>query len=92
MAAISSTAAVAPYVAGSSGPTPNSNEAIRRDKPAAAARPNAIPTPASNSPRRRNIRLTAPTGAPAQTEPTFGAAVVDLCHVLLNVNEFAYVD
>jgi hypothetical protein len=33
-----------------------------------------------------------PTGAPAGTDPAFGAAVVDLCHVLLNVNEFAYVD
>src|SRR5438034_10191603 len=34
--------------------------------------------------------ILAPTGAPAQTEPAFGGAVVDLCHVLLNVNEFAY--
>ena len=28
----------------------------------------------------------------AELDPAFGAAVVDLCHVVLNVNEFAYVD
>src|SRR5262249_31529840 len=33
-----------------------------------------------------------PAGGPAGIEPAFAAAVVDLCHVLLNVNEFLYVD
>ena len=33
-----------------------------------------------------------PVGAPSGMEPAFGAAVVDLCHVLFNVNEFAYID
>jgi hypothetical protein len=34
----------------------------------------------------------APVRAPAAVDPAFAGAVVDLCHVLLNVNEFAYVD
>jgi hypothetical protein len=34
----------------------------------------------------------APAGAPAEIDPAFAAAVVDLCHALLNVNEFLYVD
>jgi hypothetical protein len=33
-----------------------------------------------------------PEAAPPGTEPAFGAAVVDLCQVLMNVNEFLYVD
>jgi hypothetical protein len=33
-----------------------------------------------------------PVAAPAGTPAAFGAALVDLCHVLLNVNEFIYVD
>jgi hypothetical protein len=36
--------------------------------------------------------VVGPLGGPAETDPAFAAAVVDLCHVLLNVNEFAYVD
>jgi hypothetical protein len=34
----------------------------------------------------------APRPPRADLDPAFGAAVVDLCHVLLNVNEFLYVD
>jgi hypothetical protein len=30
--------------------------------------------------------------APGGVDPAFGGAVVELCHVLINVNEFAYVD
>ena len=33
-----------------------------------------------------------PVPAPAAVDPAFAGAVVDLCHVLLNVNEFTYVD
>jgi hypothetical protein len=33
-----------------------------------------------------------PTGGPAGGDPALGAAVVDLSHVMLNLNEFAYVD
>jgi hypothetical protein len=33
-----------------------------------------------------------PVGGPPGTDPAFGGAVVDLCHVVLNLNEFAYVD
>jgi hypothetical protein len=33
-----------------------------------------------------------PVAAPDGTEAAFGATLVDLCHVLLNVNEFIYVD
>jgi hypothetical protein len=33
-----------------------------------------------------------PVPVPAAVDPAFAGAVVDLCHVLLNVNEFAYVD
>jgi hypothetical protein len=33
-----------------------------------------------------------PVAAPASIDPAFGAAVVDLCHVMLNLNEFAYID
>ncbi|MCI0459435.1 MAG: DUF1553 domain-containing protein [Gemmataceae bacterium] len=40
--------------------------------------------------RREPVAL--PASAPPGTEPARGAAVVDLCHVLLNLNEFAYVD
>ena len=29
---------------------------------------------------------------PARLDPAFAAAVADLCHALLNVNEFLYVD
>jgi hypothetical protein len=36
--------------------------------------------------------IVGPVGAPAGTDPAFGGAVVDLCHVVLNLNEFAYVD
>jgi hypothetical protein len=31
-------------------------------------------------------------GAPAGVEPAFAAAAADLCHVLVNLNEFVYVD
>jgi hypothetical protein len=34
----------------------------------------------------------APVEQPAGTDPAFAAAVVDLCHALVNVNEFLYVD
>jgi hypothetical protein len=34
----------------------------------------------------------APVGGPAATDAAFGGAVVDLCHVLLNLNEFVYLD
>jgi hypothetical protein len=30
--------------------------------------------------------------APGDLDPAFGGAVVELCHVLMNLNEFAYVD
>ena len=30
--------------------------------------------------------------APTAADPAFAAAVTDLCHALLNVNEFLYVD
>lgn len=33
-----------------------------------------------------------PTSTPPQTDPGLAAAVVDLCHALLNLNEFMYVD
>jgi hypothetical protein len=33
-----------------------------------------------------------PLPAPAAVDPALAAAVVDLCHVLLNLNEFLYVD
>jgi hypothetical protein len=33
-----------------------------------------------------------PTPAPGGVDPALAAAVVDLCHVLLNTNEFLYVD
>jgi hypothetical protein len=33
-----------------------------------------------------------PTPMPTGTEAAFGAALVDFCHVLLNLNEFIYVD
>jgi hypothetical protein len=48
--------------------------------------------------RQQQDRLTAnqailtAVGAPPETDPALGSAVVDLCHVVLNVNEFAYVD
>ena len=34
----------------------------------------------------------APTSAPVGVEGALGAAVVGLCHALMNVNEFLYVD
>jgi hypothetical protein len=34
----------------------------------------------------------APMAVPAEVDPALAGALVDLCHVLLNVNEFAYVD
>jgi hypothetical protein len=34
----------------------------------------------------------APVPVPAGVEPAYAAAVVDVCHALLNVNEFLYVD
>ncbi len=43
-------------------------------------------------------RLTAkqtvlgPIGGPPTIDPAFGGAVTDLCHVLLNLNEFVYLD
>jgi Protein of unknown function (DUF1553)/Protein of unknown function (DUF1549) len=40
----------------------------------------------------RNEVILRPTEVPAATDPAFAAAVVDLCHVALNVNEFVYVD
>jgi hypothetical protein len=41
--------------------------------------------------RERSIpRLSA--AGPGQPDPAFTAAVTDFCHVLLNLNEFAYVD
>jgi hypothetical protein len=45
--------------------------------------------------RQRLVRKQAvalPEAAPAQADPAFGGAVVEFCHVLLNLNEFAYVD
>jgi hypothetical protein len=39
---------------------------------------------------RRAVALA--TAAPGQVDAAFGGAVVELCHVLLNLNEFAYVD
>jgi hypothetical protein len=39
-----------------------------------------------------NQTIPGPVGAPPGVDPAFAAAAVDLCHVLLNVNEFAYVD
>jgi hypothetical protein len=39
-----------------------------------------------------NQAVLGPLGAPADTDRAFGGAVVDLCHVILNLNEFAYVD
>jgi hypothetical protein len=33
-----------------------------------------------------------PMGEASDIDPAFGAAVVDLCHSLLNLNEFLYVD
>jgi hypothetical protein len=39
---------------------------------------------------RRAVAVPVPT--PAGVDPAFGGAVVELCHVLLNLNEFAYVD
>jgi hypothetical protein len=33
-----------------------------------------------------------PADAPPDVDPAQAAAVVDLCHVLLNLNEFLYVD
>jgi hypothetical protein len=38
------------------------------------------------------LPVAVPTPAPTGTDPAFGAAVVDLCHVVLNLNEFLYVD
>jgi hypothetical protein len=40
--------------------------------------------------RKRAVALA--TAAPGTVDPAYGGAVVELCHVLLNVNEFAYVD
>ncbi len=34
----------------------------------------------------------APTAAPTHVDAAFAAAVVDLCHALMNLNEFLYVD
>jgi hypothetical protein len=36
--------------------------------------------------------VVGPSDGPAGIDSAYGAAMVDLCHVLLNVNEFAYVD
>jgi len=33
-----------------------------------------------------------PMGAPSSVDAAYGAAVVDLCHSLMNLNEFLYVD
>jgi hypothetical protein len=45
---------------------------------------------------RQRLRTRRPVAlavdAPAEGDAAFGGAVVELCHVLLNVNEFAYVD
>jgi len=40
----------------------------------------------------RKEAVLGPSGAPAGIDAAFAGAVVDLCHVALNVNEFAYVD
>jgi hypothetical protein len=40
----------------------------------------------------RKAPVALPVNAPAGVEPAYGAAVVDLCQVLMNLNEFAYVD
>src|SRR5262249_50056906 len=37
-------------------------------------------------------RPPAPVPVPAGVDAAFAAAVVDMCHALLNVNEFLYVD
>ena len=42
--------------------------------------------------RARTASPLLPTPLPAGFEPAQAAAVVDLCHVLLNLNEFLYVD
>jgi hypothetical protein len=43
--------------------------------------------------RLRTRRLAAlAVAAPAEVDAAFGGAVVELCHVLMNVNEFAYVE
>jgi hypothetical protein len=41
--------------------------------------------------KEKNLLL-SPLGAPDGVDPSFGAAVVDLCHALMNMNEFIYVD
>jgi len=38
------------------------------------------------------LRGKCPPPAPGHVDPAFAAAVADLCHALLNVNEFLYVD
>src|SRR5262249_8877199 len=38
------------------------------------------------------VRQLQPAAAPAPIDPAFAAAVTDFCHVLLNLNAFAYVD
>jgi Protein of unknown function (DUF1553)/Protein of unknown function (DUF1549) len=40
----------------------------------------------------RNEKTPGPTNAPAGVDHAYACAVTDLCHVMLNVNEFAYVD
>jgi hypothetical protein len=40
----------------------------------------------------RQETILRPSGAPAAVDPAFAGAVLDLCHVTLNMNEFAYVD
>ena len=41
---------------------------------------------------RQKQPLLTPVNAPKDLDPALGAAVVDLCHALMNVNEFLYVD
>jgi hypothetical protein len=43
--------------------------------------------------RLRNKRAVAlAEAAPGQVDPALGGAVVELCHVLMNLNEFAYIE
>ena len=40
----------------------------------------------------KKLPVTLPREVPVREDPEFAGAVVGLCHVLLNVNEFTYVD
>ena len=40
----------------------------------------------------KDLAALAPMGGPATLDPALGASVTDLCHVVMNLNEFAYID